>query len=152
MVCPAETCGKTKSLLCNKASKWTPRSSSRNINITASPGPLGLPAGWLQRIPLTQNPWLTVFVTRLAHRQKHPDVAPGLALLTHSRLIPNGQPGPHRAWSLHTPCSSGSARASALHAGSKAGQDTCLTVVLHVTHQHYALGWDLRYFWSRSDK
>lgn len=42
----------------------------------------------------TQNPCLTALVTRLAHRQEQPNVNPGLVLLTHSSLIPDGQQGP----------------------------------------------------------
>lgn len=153
MLCPAETCSKAKSLPHTtehlneprEAHTWIPTAQHHLAFLLCLQADSS--ASLWPKIPV-----LTVFVTRLAHRQKDPNVAPGLALPTHSSLTPDGQPSPHRSWFLCTPCSSGSTRVSTLHAGSKAGQDTCLTLVPHVTHQCYALGWDLRYSWSRNDK
>lgn len=75
-----------------------------------------------------------MFVTRLAHRQEHPNMDPGLTLLTHSSLIPDGQPSPQRAQFLHTPCSSGSACFPTLHPGRKPGQDTASHLLCMQTH------------------
>lgn len=115
--------------------KSLPRIPASPQNLTASPGPLGLPAGWILCLLLDLKSLFNLW-----HRQEHPNMDAGLALPTLSSLIPDGQPSPQSTVLAHTLLiclcllshTAGSEQSRARH---------CLTLSLHVNPQCCAPGW-----------